>query len=68
MTTTSGIKDEKLFFFVFVFYFSKELSRKAVLEQQEENKIRMEKVLEDQQAKFQDFLQDQASCLFRPNN
>ncbi|XP_068755532.1 coiled-coil domain-containing protein 91-like [Montipora capricornis] len=43
----------------------KELSRKAVLEQQEENKIRMEKVLEDQQAKFQDFLQDQQESFER---
>ena len=42
-------------------FFFKELSRKVVLEQQEENKIRLETVLEDQKTKFQSFLQDQAS-------
>lgn len=37
----------------------KELSRKAVLEQQECNKNEIEKLLEDQKKKFQGFLQDQ---------
>lgn len=37
----------------------KELSRKAVLEQQEKNKIQMESILEDQRKKFQEFLQEQ---------
>ena len=36
-----------------------ELSRKAVLEQQEKNKIQMESILEDQRKKFQEFLQEQ---------
>ena len=36
-----------------------ELSRKAVLEQQEKNKLQMENVLEDQRKKFQEFLQEQ---------
>ena len=36
-----------------------ELSRKAVLEQQEKNKIQIESILEDQRKKFQEFLQEQ---------
>lgn len=43
----------------------KELSRKVVLEQQEENKIRLETVLEDQKTKFQSFLQDQQESFQR---
>lgn len=42
----------------------KELSRKAVLEQQEENKIQMGKLLEDQRKKFQEFLQEQVKTSF----
>ena len=38
-----------------------ELSRKAVLEQQEMNKIQMESILEDQRKKFQEFLQEQVA-------
>lgn len=43
----------------------KELSRKAVLEQQECNKNEMEKLLEDQRKKFQDFLQVQRESFER---
>lgn len=43
----------------------KELSRKAVLEQQEKNKIQMESILEDQRKKFQEFLQEQQDSFER---
>ncbi|KAL9982874.1 hypothetical protein ACROYT_G004984 [Oculina patagonica] len=43
----------------------KELSRKAVLEQQQENKIQMEKLLDDQTKKFQEFLQEQQESFER---
>jgi len=45
----------------------KELSRKAVLEQREENKIQMEKLLEDQRKKFQEFLQEQVKTGLKVN-
>lgn len=43
----------------------KELSRKAVLEQQQQNKLQMEEVMEDQRNKFQEFLQDQQETFER---
>ena len=44
---------------MYIFISLQELSRKAVLEQQEKNKIQMESILEDQRKKFQEFLQEQ---------